>query len=96
MTEIRPTGTGIHQHVSAERIKSKTERFDEAVRVAGISGDHVWVALVSHHVHNPEEFVKSAHLDSESVVSVGLGCYVCEELFQPRLLRRRCPGQPRR
>ena len=47
----------------------------EAVRLAGLGRDHVWVATVGHLIQDPAGFTAGgSHLDAESVVVAGLGC----------------------
>jgi len=61
------------------------------------SGDHFWIVPVVYRV-NPVNFSpsESVHLDRENLVMVaGVGCYYCERVYEPRLLRRRCPGEPK-
>ena len=86
---------GITQEVPGERLKAAGVRFEEVLRVAALSGDHVWTAIVQHHIIDPVRFVDGGHLDAESVVAVHLGCYICEQPYDPLLVRRRCPGEPR-
>lgn len=88
---IRPTGTT--QEVGPSRLASGRERMDEALRVARLGGDHVWTMLVQHLVADPASLTSSeGHLDAESIVGVHVGCFRCEQAFDPRLLQRRCPG----
>ena len=32
--------------------------------------------------------------DAESLLATAIGCYVCEQPWDSRLTRRRCPGEP--
>ena len=87
------SGTGIHARV--DRI---SDRLDRAVELAARSGDHVWIVIVTHLVS--EATLKAMadeplHLDTESLAGSHIGCYVCEQGYSPRLLRRRCPGEPK-
>lgn len=62
------------------------------------SGQHLWVWLMAFRA-NPALMDDPTHtpmLDRETLLSIkGPGCYYCEQPYTPRLLRRRCPGDPR-
>lgn len=61
------------------------------------SGDHFWIIPVAFRT-DPSTWDPSSpvHLDMENLVfASGAGCYYCEQPYEPRLLRRRCPGEPR-
>ncbi len=94
--DLNVRSTGVEVHVDADRLRAANERFNEAVRVAELGGDHVWIALVTHHLADPGRLAGERHLDAESIVMAHVGCYVCEEPYDPRLARRRCPGEPKR
>lgn len=65
-------------------------RFEEAMRLAELSGDHVWVAITSYLVKDPTQ---QLFLDTESLCgSPVIGCFRCEEEFTERLATRRCKG----
>lgn len=63
---------------------------------------HYWIVIVSHKAN-------TSVLDSHDGVSTGLpildadtmlgppatACYICEAGYEPRLRRRKCPGEPR-
>lgn len=91
---ITPTGQ-VHQ-VTADRHERARAKFDEALRVATLGGDHLWTALATFLV-DPVAAAQGGggFLDTENLGGVYLGCYVCEQPFDQRLLTRRCPGEPR-
>jgi hypothetical protein len=66
------------------------------------TGDHFWFMPVGYRVADPRRFYDPDPadgpplLDQESICLVsGIGCYYCEEMWSPRLERRRCPGEPK-
>lgn len=97
MTEpgaIPTWGTGHMAEVSAERHKAARERFDREVAFGQAAGKHVWVAIATFLVQ-PEQFTSGdgpGYLDGENLGGVYLGCYVCEEPYDPRMQHRRCRG----
>ena len=94
--DIPIRGLGQTQYVAGERVQAGGERLDERLRVAKLSGDHVWTVVVQHLINDPEHIGPDMVLDAESVTSVAAGCYVCEQVYSPRLRHRRCTGEPRR
>lgn len=98
--EVDLAPTGVVQHVQQTRLQQGRRRFDEALRVAELGGDHVWTVLVTHLIADPRELLGAAgepHLDAESLVGIHVGCYRCEQPLDQagRIIRRRCPGEPR-
>jgi len=90
------TGTGVTVAVDGDRIQRASNRFNEQLRVARLAGEHVWVATVAHRVDDPTAAVAGQlHLDAESIVYAGVGCFICETPYEPRMLTRRCKGEPR-
>jgi hypothetical protein len=78
----------IHPHM---QLKGE-ERFNEALRVAELGGDHLWVAITSYLV----DPTKQLHLDHENICGAPIvGCYRCEEDYTPNLAMRRCKGTAR-
>lgn len=88
--------TGVKVRIESDRLERAADRLDELARVARISGDHMWVATTAHHIADPvQALADGLVLDAESLLYTGVGCYVCEEPFTPRLLTRRCKGEPK-
>lgn len=62
-------------------------------------GEHVWAVIASYVVS--EDVVKRAaaggqvNLDAENLAYTGLGCFVCQQPYSPRLTFRRCKGEPK-
>jgi hypothetical protein len=63
------------------------------------AGEHYWIVTAGYRI-NPATAGKDGplHLDRENLVHLSgtAGCYYCERAYEPRLLLRRCPGDPRR
>lgn len=61
------------------------------------TGEHLWTVYGMWRV-NPVEWIDPntrTDLDHENLLTVqGPACYYCERVYEPRLLRRRCPGKP--
>jgi hypothetical protein len=61
------------------------------------AGEHLWCTVAAWRV-NPvnAQAGERIELDHENLLYIGgLGCYYCEQMWDPRLLKRRCPGGPR-
>lgn len=56
---------------------------------------HLWAAMVVYKVP-ADALVTGVDVlfDPENMLSVQVGCLVCERAYEPRLLRRACKGQP--
>ncbi len=85
-------GEGIVQQQTERGAQAGEARLDEAVRVARLSGEHVWVVIVTHLVTDPG--APEQLLDLKSMVGAYMGCYVCEQPWTERQRHRRCPGEP--
>jgi hypothetical protein len=60
------------------------------------SGDHYWIVPLVFRVDpSTWEPGEAINLDRENLVyAAGAGCYFCEARWEPRLMTRRCPGEP--
>jgi len=96
--DLQP-GDAVRVFVSDDRIKGADERFDRSVSYAVKAQEHLWVAIASYALSDAT--VKGiatgepASLDVENLAGVQIGCYVCEQALDRRLVGRRCPGEPR-
>jgi hypothetical protein len=90
---VNAVGLGSEVFVSPGAHEQARARFDERLRVAQLGGDHLWTAMATFLV-DPERLTTGGPglLDSENLGGVYLGCYRCEQAYEPRLLKRRCPG----
>jgi hypothetical protein len=85
--------TGDKQHISGTRQEAAETRFDAAIDRAVRLREHLWIAVVPFFVTPPLD--DGAMLDAENIASApSVGCYVCEEPWDERVARRRCPGDP--
>lgn len=76
---------------------TKGELLSGEIRYAMKSQQHLWIVSAMFVVH--KEVLRagggeSTLLDPETVRQIGAGCFICEEPFDPRLLDRKCPGDP--
>lgn len=63
-------------------------------------GEHVWVAMAVFRMDGKglaEAALRDGQpvLDRENLATIEVGCYICEQQFEPRLVHRRCPGEPK-
>lgn len=84
----------------------RTDRLDAEAAYAVKAGVHLWTAVVVHKLGDSAldtyEAVESDDpskgaliLDVESLLNRPMvGCFVCGDLYEPRLRRRKCPGDP--
>lgn len=60
--------------------------------------EHLWIWTVAYRAR-PELLGDPTHtpiLDQETMLTTpGLGCWYCEQPYEPRMVHRRCPGEPR-
>lgn len=62
-----------------------------------VSGEHLWMIIGSWSV-DPRKWASNdvVLMDAENMLSISPpGCYWCEQVFEPRMFHRRCPGEPR-
>lgn len=100
MTPLPPMrGGGQFIHIPGTSPAASGKRLERALKHAQVNGDHVWCAFLIHTISPGalERLETDPPLfDAESLAGVQLGCYACEQQYQPRLRLRRCPGEPRR
>lgn len=106
MTERQPHEgdlhpTGMTQEFTPHRQESAGHRLDDLYDYATKARTHLWIVMVTHLAgetvldHQDGRTTQVATLDVESAVGRPvIACYVCEVAYQPRLRRRRCPGDP--
>lgn len=89
------TAFGWHGTGQTQRIDPPD--FDRIPEYDSRAGDHFWIVTQVHKV-NPAKFTDAdPHnlpiLDRETIVMITPPiCFYCEQVFEPRLLRRRCGG----
>lgn len=84
-----------------QRVDAFPDRLGAAYEYAEKSQTHMWVATLAHRLGNTAlDAIDGAageplNLDAESLLMMpAIGCYVCEQNYEPRLRRRKCPGEP--
>lgn len=91
-SDYRVVGSGISTHVGEARADHAAQRLDELLARAERSGEHLWTAVLAFTVDPTDD---EPVFDAENLVGpVMVGCYRCEEPYVPRLLHRRCKGDP--
>lgn len=83
--------------VDPDRARAATAQLHADFETARKSRMHLWLAVASFRVSDltVEHLADQVTLlDSENLVTVMLGCYVCEQSYTPQLRHRRCPGEP--
>lgn len=59
------------------------------------NNEHVWIAMACHVVSAEKlRAGQQLHLDTETLATIQVGCYVCEQPYSNRLAYRKCPGEP--
>jgi len=95
-------GDAVRAFVSPERLEGADRRFEAKISYATKAQEHLWIAIASYALS--EATVKgiatnepglTPSLDLENLAGVQIGCYVCEQALDRRLVGRRCPGEPR-
>lgn len=104
MTNIFPVedagddGKPIMQRVDSGHRSFNPYALDNAVTWCAKTGDHMWTMnamyLLSAKVLELVD-TEPPILDIENLLYTGIGCYICEESYQPKLRLRRCPGPPK-
>ncbi len=90
-----PFGPGVHQL----RSTGEEHYFEpgEVHRVPPFAGEHLWMAPVAFRV-DPDDIIagRTIRMDPSTLIHAGgFVCYHCEEMFDRRLIHRRCPGAPK-
>ena len=76
------------------------EKMDKEIEYAVKAGEHLWTAIVTYlsskqALRDNYENNQPLNMDSENLLQVHVGCFICEEPFEPKMLDRRCKGQPK-
>lgn len=90
------------------RVQEMHERYDREVGYALKSQSHLWGVMSLYQLDEAEvlrmvaadkagELRRSAvpESDPDRLLSVTVGCFICEQPLDARLLSRRCPGEPK-
>lgn len=91
---------GTTQVVGPERLGRLSEALDARMAAAARNGEHVFAVMAAYSISD-DTARRLAHgqtdgvlLDAENLLSLAPGCFRCEEALTPRLLHRRCRGEP--
>lgn len=80
--------------VPRERSDQATARMDEVIRLAKLSGAHVWTAVASWLVADPGAVMRGETpliMDTENLAyGPGIVCFRCEQTYSERVVKRRC------
>lgn len=90
------TTQGISQQIDANRLKDQLkEKYDFAIK----SHTHLWQAIAMYSISDNalKNLNKEAlHLDVENMMGLPMiGCFVCEQPFNSKMIYGRCPGEPK-
>jgi hypothetical protein len=98
---LRLRGTGVQQHVPGDRVARAGARFEQTLGYARRAEAHVWTVIVQHLISDrlAEQIARDPDgteptLDVESIVTVVVGCFRCEQELDSVTVNRRCPGDP--
>jgi hypothetical protein len=89
--------------VTRDEVVKINERFQHELEYAEKADEHVWIVITSHRISKDmakkiatEVQADEPFLDRENIVNISVGCYRCELALDPRLVDRRCKGEPKR
>ena len=93
-------GTGVYAEATPERQASAFARHDADLAAAERAGRHYWQAIAQFAMTDDD--VRTAVgqqsgmpiLDTENLLGIMVGCYICEQQATPELIGSRCPGDP--
>jgi hypothetical protein len=95
----RTVGTGERQQIMADDPGgfANPAPLDRALERARANREHLWVMTMAHAISD-QSLATMAEIpplfDRETLLYSGLGCFVCEREYQPRLRFRPCTGEP--
>lgn len=99
--EAKLIGSGITQEVTPHRqtvARTQLEADEEYAKKAGV---HLWIVILTHRATDRLLDTQDGSSTDLPILDVDtltappyVGCYVCETPYEPRLRRRRCPGEP--
>jgi len=100
--EGRLIPTGVMQEVTSQRqvYLRGTSTAEEEYAVK--SQTHLWVVTIAHKATDSILDMRDGLtgdmpiLDADTMwMEPAVGCFICEQVYEPRLRRRKCPGEPR-
>jgi hypothetical protein len=93
-----PAGTV--QEITATRQAAGMARLNRLMADAERTGSHVWAVNTCHLITADQahriatDRSAGVLLDADSLVAIAPGCFRCEEIITPELLRSPCAGDP--
>lgn len=92
-------GLGIQQEATPHQQLTKADLFTAELNYARKSHTHLFVATAAYVLS--EETLRDMEtspplFDLENLRQVLIGCFVCEEPYDKRMLKRKCSGEPKR
>lgn len=95
-------GLGDRQEITPQRQKFAREQAQKEYEYAVKAQTHLWTVVMSHRATeamlDAVSGVKADTLpllDADTLLDPpSVGCFVCEQPFEPRLRHRKCPGEP--
>lgn len=102
MSEREWVGLGDQQEVGGHRLDQAEQRMEAAYAYAVKSETHLWFITMAHQATDQTLDVFDGKdgtplLDTDTLLMrPTAGCYVCEQPYDSRARRRKCPGEPRR
>lgn len=87
------------QRIQVTDLQRANVQFSRDIEYAQRSQSHLWTAMVTYKVSqsSAEKIVKGEGepmFDYENLVMLNLGCFICEEPMDQKIMHRRCPGEP--
>ncbi|WP_210651327.1 hypothetical protein [Nocardioides sp. SYSU D00065] len=95
------TALGDRHEVNPKRLAGIEQRFEETYAYAVKSETHLWGVTLMHQATDAtldafDGGPGAPLLDADTLLMApAVGCYVCEQAYDPRLRRRKCTGEPR-
>jgi hypothetical protein len=98
---MQARSTNVVQRVETARVKTADDQMQRDIEYATKSQQHLWIAAVVHRVSQSlaEDIVlrpetTEPNFDAESISSIELGCFICEQPLTRAIVKKRCPGDP--
>lgn len=96
-----PEGDAIHLFVPPERVKAASEQAERELAYATKAQTHLWNVIASYRINDATartiatgRGASTPVLDTENLMHIVVGCLICEQPLDSRLINRRCPGEP--
>jgi hypothetical protein len=93
-------GLGQYVEANADRQRAGMARLGDEVATASAAGVHYWTATAMFRLSDTDAAVVAGRgagtpmLDTENLLEIQSGCFICEQGLRPELLGTRCPGEP--